>query len=95
MSWTYYDKGQEPDGHYGGSGSTHNFHGVSIVIGGGGQGGGGSLWLSGSTQNKGNPGAPKTNPGGGGGGSTGSANIGSTGSAGASGKIWLFYNHEG
>lgn len=92
MSWTYYDKGHQPNGYSGGPGSTHNFHGTSIVIGGGGQGGGGSLWLSGSTQDHGNPGAPRTNPGGGGGGGTGHSGGGTPG---VSGGIWLFYNHGG
>ena len=92
MSFTYYDRGLQPNGYYGGSGSTHNFHGLSIAIGGGGQGGGGSLDLPGSTNNPGNPGASKTNPGGGGGGGTSHRG---GGTAGVSGKIWLFYNHGG
>ena len=92
MSWTYYDKGQQPTGYSGGNGSTHIFHGISVTIGGGGQGGGGSLWLSGATQNQGTEGLPRTNPGGGGGGSTG---FGRGATPGVAGKIWLFYNHGG
>lgn len=92
MSWTYEDKGLQVTGFSGGAGSSHSFHGESIIIGGGGVGGGGSMWLSGATQKYGTAGAKCENPGGGGGGSAGHR---ADGTAGMNGKIWLFYNHEG